>query len=60
MTILKTAARETTFEVHFRDAVDPACATTSSATSCKRPPPISDRLSKTPKLSQVNPYSWNL
>ena len=36
--------------------VEPPCATTSH----KPPPPISDRQSKTPKLSQSKPHSWNL
>ena len=35
--------------------VEPPCATTSR----KRPPLISDHLSKTPKLSQSKPYRWN-
>ena len=30
------------------------------ASSRKRPPPVSDRLSKTPKVCQSKPYSWNL
>ena len=37
-------------------SIEPRCATTSR----KRPPPISDRQSKTPKFSQSKPYSWNL
>ena len=37
------------------DMVEPPCATT-----CRKwPPPISDRLFKTPILSQSKPYSWN-
>ena len=36
--------------------VEPPCATTS----CKRPPPISDRQPKTPTFSWSKPYSWNL
>ena len=37
--------------------VEPPCATTSR----KRPPPISDHLSKTPSFSESKPYqcSWN-
>ena len=35
--------------------VEPPCATTSH----KRPSPINDRQSKTPKFSQSKPYSWN-
>ena len=36
--------------------VEPPCATTS----CKRPPPISDRQPKTPTFSSSKPYSWTL
>ena len=36
--------------------VEPPCVTTSR----KWPPPISDGLSKTPKLPQSNPSNWNL
>ena len=38
------------------NTVEPPCATTSR----KRPPPITDRQSKTPKCSQSKPCSWNL
>ena len=38
------------------NAVEPPCATNSR----KRPRPISDRQSKTPKFSQSKPCSWNL
>ena len=38
------------------NTVEPPCTTTSR----KRPPPITDRQSKTPKFSQSKPYSWNL
>ena len=37
-------------------AVEPPCATTFR----KRPPPLSDNLSKTPKLTQFKSYCWNL
>ena len=37
-----------------KNTIERPCATTSR----KRPPPISDCLSKTPKLSQPKPYSW--
>ena len=39
----------------FIYTVEPPCATTSR----KRPSPINDRQSKTPKFSQSKPYSWN-
>ena len=40
----------------FLYPVEPPCATASR----KRPPPIRDRLSKTPKISQSKPYGWKL
>ena len=36
-------------------SAQPLCATTSH----KRPPPITNHLSKTPEFSQSKPYSWN-
>ena len=45
------------YHVGLEITVEPPCATTSR----KRPPPINDRQSKTPKFSQsLKPYSSNL
>ena len=43
-------------QVNKGDTVEPPCVTASR----QRPPHINDRQSKTPKLSQSKPYSWNL
>ena len=40
----------------FLYPVEPPYATASR----KRPPPIRDHLSKTPKISQSKPYGWKL